>query len=95
MMKRIICGLLVCLMLFSMVACGTDAPPAPVGSDSADTQAQGSEEGSDAISDTSAPTESQSAVGTKPTGETLTKDETLEVPRVNYGGTAIRILQKD
>jgi hypothetical protein len=82
-------------MLFSMVACGTDAPPAPVGSDSADTQAQGSEEGSDAISDTSAPTESQSAVGTKPTGETLTKDETLEVPRVNYGGTAIRILQKD
>ncbi len=93
-MKRIICGLLVCLMLFGLVACGND-PVDPVTYDTSSDTVQGSEEGSDAVSDSTPASESQSEVGTLPTGEPLKPDETLEVGRVNYGGTEIRILQKD
>lgn len=94
MMKRIICGLLVCLMLFSMVACAGGGAPVttePV----TDTQAQDTDAGSDAVSDTRTETESQSEVLTNPKGEALVEDEILEVKRVNYQGTSIRILQKD
>ncbi len=89
MMKKIICGLLACLMLFSMVACGGDDTP-PV-----DTQAQ-TEDGSDAQSEGADQSESQSAQEalTNPLGEALKPDEILEVPRVNYAGAEIRILQK-
>lgn len=92
-MKKIICGLLACLMLFSLVACAKDPGPAPKDSE---TKAPESETQGDAVTDAPvSDSQTKAPVGTNAVGVPLQPDETLEVPRINYGGTEIRILQKD
>ncbi len=89
MMKKIICGLLACIMLLSMVACGGNTPPV-----SADSGTQAVDGSGDAVASDAQDSGTGEAVGTNAMGVPLQPDETLEVPRINYAGTEIRILQK-
>ncbi len=160
MMKRIICGLLACLMLVSFVACNNDDvdTPAPDQTEATEGDAYSSETDTEASTTSADETESEATepeasetegnqpeasepevsetegnqpeasepeasetesnqpeesepeasepeatvpsepaedVPTDVMGNPLAPDEILEVAKINYGGTEIRILQKD